>query len=145
MFRFLEIYCWIIKYYTLLPHKSKEFIKPTAEKMGHSEELVDDVTSFYWQQIRNTLSNPVNTAITVINFGVFSIKPWKLDQFIEKCDGIIKHTKVDTYKMYASVKQLEKKRIIIDKLVVKVQELKIKKQSIKEKRYGKGDQPDLEK
>jgi len=121
----------------LLPHKSKEFIKPTADKLGLSEDFVDAVTSFYWQQVKNKLSNPEHIAITVANFGVFSIKPWKLEQFDEKYKRIIKYTDLDTFQKFASVKQLEKRKVIIDKLVDQFKELALKKQSVKEKRYGK--------
>lgn len=126
------------------PHKSKEFILPTAKKIECSENLVEDITSFYWQTVRTALSKPENVGVTVSNFGVFNIKPWKLDQFIIKYQGIIKHTNVDTYMMYASIKQLEKKKLIVDNLIAQLAELKLKKQSVKEKRYGK-DKPALEK
>lgn len=125
------------------PHKSKEFIIPTAEKLGYSKNLIEDITSFYWQSVRTALSKPENIGVTVSNFGVFNIKPWKLDQFIIKYQGIVKHTNVDTYMMYASMKQLEKKKLIVDQLIIQLAGLKVKKQSVKEKRYGK-DKPDLE-
>lgn len=129
----------------MLPHKSKKFIAPTAKKLECSENLVEDITSFYWQAVRTALSKPENVGVTVANFGVFSIKPWKLSQFMVKYEGIIKHTKVDTYMMYASIKQLEKKKLIVDNLIAQLAELQVKKQSVKEKRYGKGDKSDLEK
>ena len=95
----------------MLPYKAKEFIVPTANKLECSVSLVEDITSFYWQTVRTTLSNPENVAITVANFGVFKIKPWKLEQFIIKYYGILKHTQIDTYTIYTSMKQLEKKKI----------------------------------
>lgn len=125
------------------PHKAKEFINPTAEKLECSKNLVEDITSFYWQSVRTALTKPENVGVTIFNFGVFNIKPWKLDQFIIKYQGIVKHTNVDTYMMYASMKQLEKKKLIVDNLIAKLAELKVKKQSVKEKRYGK-NKPTLE-
>ena len=127
----------------MLPYKSKEFIVPTANKLECSVSLVEDITSFYWQTVRTTLSNPKNVAITVANFGVFKIKPWKLEQFIIKYYGILKHTQIDTYTIYTSMKQLEKKKLIVDNLIAQLAELKVKKQTVKEKRYGK-DKPTLE-
>ena len=127
----------------MLPYKAKEFIVPTANKLECSVSLVEDITSFYWQTVRTTLSNPENVAITVANFGVFKIKPWKLEQFIIKYYGILKHTQIDTYTIYTSMKQLEKKKLIVDNLIAQLAELKVKKQTVKEKRYGK-DKPTLE-
>lgn len=119
------------------PHKAKEFISPTAKKLGYSEDLVEDITTFYWQQVRNKLSNPDSIAINVVSFGTFNVKAWKLDQFIIKYQKIIDHTELDTFQKFAAVKQLEKRKIIIDKLIQQFKELELKKQSVKEKRYGK--------
>lgn len=118
----------------MLPRKSKEFIKPTAEALGHSEKMVDDITTFYWQQVRNKLSNPTNIALTVANLGVFKIKSWKLNQFIVKYQRIIDHTELDTFQKFAAVKQLEKRKLIIDNLISQFKEQELKKQSVKQKR-----------
>ncbi len=118
----------------MLPRKSKEFIKPTAEALGYSEKMVDDITTFYWQHVRSKLSNPTNIALTVANLGVFKIKSWKLDQFIVKYQRIIDHTELDTFQKFAAVKQLEKRKLIIDNLVSQFKEQELKKQSVKQKR-----------
>lgn len=145
MFRYPEIQYWIIKLYTLLPHKSKEFIKPTADILKQSNLLIEDVTTFYWQQVRFNLSNPTDISINVAYFGSFTVKPWKLDQFILKYQNIVEHTELDTFVKFASVKQLEKRKIILDKLILRLAEYKVKKQSVKDKRYGKGIETSLEK
>lgn len=137
MYKYQVIFYWIIKLYILKPHKAKDFIKPTADALGYSEKMVEDVTTFYWQKVRHKLSNPTSIAITVANFGIFKIKPWKLDQFIVKYQRIVDHTELDTFQKFAAVKQLEKRKVIIDNLVLQFKEQKLKKQSVKEKRYGK--------
>lgn len=123
----------------MLPRKAKEFIKPTAEKLGCSEQLVDDVRSFYWQQVRSSLSNPDSIGVMVADFGSFNIKPWKLNQFIVKYERIVQNTDLNTFQKFAAVKQLEKKKLIIDKLIEQVAELKQKKQTVKEKRNEKNN------
>ena len=123
----------------MLPRKAKEFIKPTAEKLGCSEQLVDDVRSFYWQQVRSSLSNPDSIGVMVADFGSFNIKPWKLNQFIVKYERIVQNTDLNTFQKFAAVKQLEKKKLIIDKLIEQVAELKQKKQLVKEKRNEKNN------
>lgn len=120
----------------MIPRKAKEFIKPTAEKLGCSEDLVDTLTNFYWQAVRQALSNPTKVAVAVGDFGVFNVKPWKLQQFIIEYDRIIDNTDLDTFRKYAAIKQLEKKKIILDKLILEIEELKLKKQQIKDKRNG---------
>lgn len=129
----------------MLPRKAKEFIKPTAEKLGYNQELVEAVTSFYWQQVRHNLSHPKGLALTVSSFGIFSVKPWKLEQFAIKYQGIIDYTELDTFVKFTSVKQLEKRKVYIDKLILELEQLKIKKELIKQKRYGKVDNNNLDK
>jgi hypothetical protein len=41
----------------LLPKKPTEFYKKTAEENNVSEELVADLISFYWKEIRRVMSN----------------------------------------------------------------------------------------
>lgn len=129
----------------MIPRKAKEFLKPTADKLGISEDLVTAVTSLYWQQVRYNLSHPDNVTLSVADFGTFNIKPWKLEQFIVKYHRIVDNTELDTFQKFAAVKQLEKRKLIIDTLVAQLEELKLKKQLVKEKRYGKVDNNSLEK
>lgn len=56
------------------PKKHKEFIKPTAEKLDHSETLVDDVISFYWNAVRKGLSALDSPSIAVSNLGTFKVR-----------------------------------------------------------------------
>ena len=87
--------------------------------------------------------NPNSIGVMIADFGSFNIKPWKLNQFIIKYERIVQNTDLNTFQKFAAVKQLEKKKLIIDKLIEQVAELKLKKQSVKEKRYEKTNK-DLE-
>lgn len=65
------------------PRKSKELIPIVAEELGISQQMVLDVTSFYWQEIRKSLSSLKHARVHVTNLGDFTIKHWKLDDKIE--------------------------------------------------------------
>lgn len=65
------------------PRKSKELIPIVAEELGLSQQMVLDVTSFYWQEIRKSLSSLKHSRVHVTNLGDFTIKYWKLDDKIE--------------------------------------------------------------
>lgn len=65
------------------PRKSKELIPIVAEELGLSQQMVSDVTSFYWQEIRKSLSSLKHARVHVTNLGDFTIKHWKLDDKIE--------------------------------------------------------------
>lgn len=133
----------------MLPHKAKDFIKLTAEKVGYSETIVEDVTSFYWETVRKTLSNPKSISITIADFGTFTIKPWKLKQFIDKFEGMMKSIELNTFKKYASLKNYQKRKVIVDDLTQQFKDLEVGKQrvinGIYHKKYGKRTNSSLEK
>lgn len=64
----------------MLPKKSRLFIKPTADQLGLDSKFVDDVTDFYWKEIRKATSNLVAPVINIANFGSFRIKESKLEE-----------------------------------------------------------------
>jgi len=127
----------------LLPHKAKQFISPTAKKLGYSDDLVEDVVMLYWQSVRDALSKPQNISITIADFGVFSVKPWKLDTSMIKNMAVSNNITPTTFTKCVILKQYEDKKETLDKLVLQFADLKLKKESIKEKRYGK-DKTNLE-
>lgn len=69
------------------PRKSKDLIPIVAEELGVSQQLVSEVTSFYWQEIRKSLSSLKHARIHVTNLGDFTIKYWKLDDKIDKLEN----------------------------------------------------------
>jgi hypothetical protein len=71
----------------LKPRKSKDLIPIVAEELNLSQQMVSDVTSFYWQEIRKSLSSLKHSRIHVTNLGDFTIKHWKLDDKIDKLEN----------------------------------------------------------
>lgn len=89
------------------PKKPKDFIKPTAEALGHSESLVDEIVSFYWSNVRKALSELKGPSITVPNLGTFKARYSKIEKLEDKyrayLDGLVpekmtfnKHTMQNT-------------------------------------------------
>jgi hypothetical protein len=66
--------------------KAKEFIPKTAENLNLSENLVEDVIDFYWQEIRKSLSSLKHQRVHVTNLGDFIIKHWKIDNKIDSLE-----------------------------------------------------------
>lgn len=65
------------------PKKAKELIPKVAVELDIPEQLVKDVTDFYWQEIRKSLSGLKHNRVHLTNLGDFTIKHWKLDDKIE--------------------------------------------------------------
>lgn len=124
----------------MLPRKAKDFIKPTAEELGYSESLVNELVSFYWQEVRNRLSNPDSIKLTIANFGTFNVMSWKVKGILLKYDRVVKYANRGTFQEFASVKQTEKKKFVLEKLLEKLKEVEDKRvlvKKIKEEYYGK--------
>ena len=68
------------------PKKAKELIPKVAVELDIPEQLVKDVTDFYWQEIRKSLSGLKHSRVHLTNLGDFTIKHWKLDDKIDKLE-----------------------------------------------------------
>ncbi len=64
------------------PKKAKQLLPEVAESVGLPEQTVKDITDFYWQEIRKSLSSLKHTRVHITNLGDFTIKHWKIDDKI---------------------------------------------------------------
>lgn len=65
------------------PRKAKEFIPEVAQQTEVSEEAVSTILSYYWQEVRKSLSALKHSRIHLTNLGDFVIKHWKVDEKIQ--------------------------------------------------------------
>lgn len=75
------------------PKKAKEFIDDVAKEVGLSKEVVESVISFYYRQLRNSLSDLSHYRVHVTNLGDFTVKHWKIDDKIEKLEKFEENNK----------------------------------------------------
>ena len=68
----------------MLPKTSKELIKQTTEELNLDEELVNDIITFYYSEVRNCLRDLEHYNIQVSYVGTFKIKKNKLRQLFIK-------------------------------------------------------------
>jgi len=68
----------------MLPKNSKHYIIPTATTLDVDSELVEDAVSFYYGQLRKSLSNLESHNIQVEGLGLFKAMRSKLPEFIAK-------------------------------------------------------------
>ena len=68
------------------PKKAKDFIPQVAEHLSLPPSLIDDVISYYWQEIRKSLSSLKHNRIHVTNLGDFVTKHWKIDSKIDQLE-----------------------------------------------------------
>lgn len=72
------------------PKKAKELIAEVASELNVSPDLVKDVTSFYWGNVRKSLSSLSYPIVHISSLGDFYFKNWKLEEEIKKYQDIEK-------------------------------------------------------
>lgn len=118
----------------MIPKKSKELIKSTAQQLGISEELVDAVKSFYWKEVRKSISDLKYHSIFVENLGTFKVKPWKLPEILQKYNNYLNSIDATTFKRMEFKVDMEGRIEKIKILLELLNEESEKKQSVKDKR-----------
>ena len=77
----------------LRPRKAKEFIPDVAKQTDLSEDAVSSIISYYWQEVRKSLSSLKHPRIHVTNLGDFVTKHWKLDDKIDMLEKFEENNK----------------------------------------------------
>jgi hypothetical protein len=124
----------------LVPKKAEEHIKPTAEVLGVSEDLVQDITSFYWTDVRKALVDLKGPNIHIENLGTFKIKHWKLDEIEANYKYMIERyqerqeTRSMSFQRFSIMKDLENQVDKIQNVRKGLAAEETKKQQVKERR-----------
>lgn len=67
----------------MTPKKAKEFIPEVATETDVSIEAVKEIITFYWENVRKSMSSLKHSRIHLTNLGDFTVKHWKLDDKID--------------------------------------------------------------
>ena len=68
----------------MLPKNSKHFIQPVSEELGYDSELVQDVITFYYEELKKTLTDLEFHNIQVEELGLFKAKKDQLPKLYMK-------------------------------------------------------------
>lgn len=126
------------------PKKSKELISITASELGKSETLVKDITDFYWEHMRKSLSELKKSRIYVAGMGMFVIAPKKLACTKEKYKFIIEKMSTDTFNKYSNKKELENRLVNIEKVFDEITENVERKKQLRLIRQNENNNQNLE-
>jgi nucleoid DNA-binding protein len=77
----------------LRPRKAKEFVPEVAKQTNLSEDAVSSIISYYWQEVRKSLSSLKHPRVHVTNLGDFVTKHWKLDDKINMLEKFEENNK----------------------------------------------------
>ena len=68
------------------PKKAKHFIPELSESLHLTNDCVEDIINYYWQELRKSLSSLSHQRVHVTNLGDFTIKHWNIDDKIDKLE-----------------------------------------------------------
>jgi hypothetical protein len=128
----------------LVPKRARDFRKITIKETGFSENLVNDLLDFYWKRVQSDLSDMTHYNIRVTNIGTFNIKHWKLDEHIEKHEGMIVNME-GKFKKHVIVAELNKQITDIKRIKTLLEGEKVRLHLVKEKRKNDDSNINLEK
>lgn len=125
----------------MLPKSSKHFIQPTANKLNHSTELVDDVVSFFYANVRKNLTEMTGDNIQVPNLGSFKAKRKELPKLIAKYQKHLEVLQPETFNQMRLQKNLQTKLERVKNLQQTInKEASRKKQFMQDKNERKANQ-----
>ena len=95
----------------MIPQKVDTLYSEIASETDLSEEVVADIISFYWKEIKKELEEPNHITISIEDFGTFEIRKRQVEYQIEKYKGLVKYIKPTTYTKHVlldiAIKKLE--------------------------------------
>lgn len=82
------------------PRKPKQALKKTAQAEGVDEQLVSDLTHYFWLRVRKDVSSLEHARVQITNFGSFMVRYNKMEKQIEKYEEILGKLNMTRYRDY---------------------------------------------
>jgi hypothetical protein len=125
----------------MLPKKSKHFILPSAEELSMDFNLVDDVVSFFYSELRKDLTNLKCNTIHVEGLCTFKAKSSELPKLMVKYRKHLEVLQPETFNQMATKKDLESKLSKVLALNKMIKNEMVRKKEFLEKKYGTYKRP----
>lgn len=119
------------------PKKSKSVIDKTAKTFQYPEELVADLYSFFWEDVRKKLSRIEYNDVYIENFGTFQIKPIALEKTIEKYQNHINKFDRTSFKTFPLYEKMQARLNVLKEAKQRLYQEKEAKKQFKLAKYGK--------
>jgi hypothetical protein len=122
----------------MIPKKPKVIAKQVSEDLDIDQVLVDDLTDFFYKEVRTTLSSLEQLRINLPGLGVFQMRKTSVVKMIKKYDRICKKYGTDTFTNYHNKKLAEEKLEKLLKAKEKIDQLLEEKKKFKDGRKNLG-------
>lgn len=86
--------------HTLNPRKPKHAVSKAAEIAGVTEQLVSDLTHFFWLKVRKDVSSLDYARVQITNFGSFMVRYNRMEKQIKHYEEILGKLNMERYRDY---------------------------------------------
>ena len=104
----------------MIPKKYKDIYPEIATECNAHVDLVANLVSFYYNEVRKSLSNLEATKIFLPNLGTFSLRKKRLEKSIKRNKDILGNIQKNTYKGYDKHVPVKEKIELLEKALVKL-------------------------
>ena len=122
----------------MIPKKPKVIAKQVSEDLDIDQVLVDDITDFFYKEVRNTLSSLEELRVNLPGLGIFQMRKTSVVKMIRKYSAIVKKQSTDTFTNYHNKKLAEDKLEKLIKAKEKIDQLLEEKKKFKDGRKNLG-------
>lgn len=128
----------------MIPKKPKQIVKIVSEELDLSQELVDDLTTFYYKTLRNKLSDLEELRFNAPGLGHFLIRNSAVTSTTKRFEAIRDSLTADTFANHHKRRLVQTRLDQLYSIKEKIQEFLEKKKEFKEMKYGKQFKTNLE-
>jgi nucleoid DNA-binding protein len=93
----------------MIPKKPEKIIKQVSEDLDLPESMIDDIVSFYYKEVRKTLSSLEHIRIDITGLGHFVIKKGSVSRLTKKYENYMNKYDSQTFTNYHNKKYAESK------------------------------------
>jgi hypothetical protein len=86
------------------PTKTKDLLPAIAARSGEDLTLLQNICSFYWDNVREILTTTPEATVRVLNLGEFERKHWCIEKYLRKVYAV--YNKIKNSGREANKKQL---------------------------------------
>ena len=121
----------------MLPKNSKHYIIPAAEELNVDSEIVEDLVSFYYSEVRKALTSLKSNNIMVEELGTFAFKRKELSKLKVKYENHLNKLNVDTYAHRPIIEKVTKSLNDVAAAISFLEEEKERKTNFLKEKHGK--------
>lgn len=119
----------------MIPKKPKEIIKVVSEELDLPQSTVDDIISFYYKEVRKTLSSLEHPKVNIKGLGDFIVMKSSVTRLLKKYNILSEQSRPDTFKNYHNLKLINSKLERLNKISKKITAYLESKKQFKDERF----------